>query len=60
MIGLVSKGCLFLFNYFIDMRPTLMSPFFVKTCFFDKKWTHQRWAHVNKIINKERQPLVHI
>ena len=41
----ITKGCLFLFNYFIDMRPTLMSPFFVektrkKTCFFDKKWTH--------------------
>ena len=28
------KGCLSLFNYFIDMSPTLMSPFFVeKTCF---------------------------
>ena len=30
-----TKGCLSLFNYFIDMSPTLMSPFFVeKTCFF--------------------------
>ena len=43
------KGCLSLFNYFIDMSPTLMSQFFVektcfwnisKTCFFDKKLTH--------------------
>ena len=41
------KGCLSLFNCFIDMRPELMSPFFVKkqvffpskACFFDKKWT---------------------
>ena len=32
-----TKGCLSLFNYFIDMSPTLMSPFFVKkTCFFNK------------------------
>jgi hypothetical protein len=29
-----TKGCLSLFNYFIDMRPEVMSPFFVK------KWTH--------------------
>ena len=30
-----TKGCLSLFNYFIDMSPTLLSPFFVeKTCFF--------------------------
>ena len=44
----IIKGCLSLFNYFIDMSPTLMSPFFVektrffpsKTCFFHKKWTH--------------------
>ena len=37
---ILTKGCLSLFNYFIDRRPTLMSPFFVeKTCFFDKKWT---------------------
>ena len=44
----VVKGCLSLFSYFIDMKPKLMSPFFVektcvwrkKTCFFDKKWTH--------------------
>ena len=35
------KGCLSLFNYFIDMSPTLMIPFFVKkTCLFNKKWTH--------------------
>ena len=28
------KGCLSLFNYIVDMSPTLMSPFFVKkTCF---------------------------
>ena len=25
-----TKGCLSLFNYFLDMSPTLMSPFFVK------------------------------
>ena len=25
-----TKGCLSLFNYFIDMRPEVMSPFFVK------------------------------
>ena len=31
---LEAKGCLSLFSYFIDMSPTLMSPFFVK------KWTH--------------------
>ena len=43
-----AKGCLSLFNYFIDMSPTLMSPILVektcffpsKSCFFDKKWTH--------------------
>ena len=30
-----TKGCLSLFNYFIDMSPTLLSPFFVeKTWFF--------------------------
>ena len=42
------KGCLSLFNYSIDMSPTLMSPFFVKKhvfegkkhVFFNKKWTH--------------------
>ena len=42
------KYCLKLFNYFIDMSLTLMSPFFVKKqvfegkkpCFFNKKWTH--------------------
>merc|ERR1712051_209780 len=42
-----TKGCLSLFNYFIDRSPTLMSSFFVektcfsrkKTCFFNKKWT---------------------
>ena len=41
----IAKGCLSLFNYLIDMSPTLMSPFFVentcffpsKVCFFDKK-----------------------
>ena len=52
------KGCLSLFNYFIDMSPTHMSPFFVertclfpsKTCFFDKKWTHMGGAHIYKII----------
>ena len=33
-----AKGCLSLFSYFIDRRPTLMSPFFVeKTCFSRKK-----------------------
>ena len=33
-----TKGCLSLFNHFIDMSPTLMSPFFVeKTCFFPSK-----------------------
>ena len=32
------KGCLSLFNYFVDMNPTLMSPFFVKkTCFLKEK-----------------------
>ena len=35
---LLSKGCLSLLNYFIDMKPELMSPFFVKkTCFFLQK-----------------------
>ena len=29
-----TKGCLFLFNCFIDMRPTLLSPFFVEKTFF--------------------------
>ena len=28
--ALTSKGCLSLFNYFIDMIPTHMSPFFVE------------------------------
>ena len=45
---LVDKGCLFLFNYFIDRSLTLMSPFFCqknmffkeKPRFFDKKWTY--------------------
>ena len=33
-----AKGCLSLFNYFIDKKPELMSPFFVeKTCFCLKK-----------------------
>ena len=49
-----AKGCLSLFNYFIDMSPTHMSPFFVeKTClfpsktyFFNKKWTHMGGAHI--------------
>ena len=36
-----TKGFLSLFNYFIEMSPTLMSPFLVeKTCFLGKKWTH--------------------
>ena len=51
------KGCLSLFNYFIDMSPTHMSPFFVeknlsfsfKNMFFDKKWTHMDGAHIYKI-----------
>ena len=38
LILLAIKGCLSLFSYFIDRRPTLMSPFFVKkTCFFLEK-----------------------
>ena len=32
----VTKGCLSLFNYFIDRSPTLMSPFFVKKNMFLK------------------------
>ena len=28
ILVLTTKGCLSLFNYFIDMSPTLMSPFF--------------------------------
>ena len=28
------KGCLSLFNYFIDINPTLMSPFFVEKTWF--------------------------
>ena len=28
-----TKGCLSLFKYFIEMGPTLMSPFFVETTF---------------------------
>ena len=44
-----TKGCLFLFNCFIDISPMLMSPFFVKKkhvfflqkhVFSTKKWTH--------------------
>ena len=31
------KGCFSLFNYFIDMSPTLMSPFFVEKHAFDGK-----------------------
>ena len=47
-----AKGCLSLFNYFIDISPTLKSPLFAKkTCFFDKKWTHfsffsVTWFHI--------------
>ena len=52
------KGCLSLFNYFVDMSPTLMSPFFAekhgfflqKHVFFDKKWTHMGGAHIYKMI----------
>ena len=52
------KSCLSLSNYFIDMSPTNMTPFFVeKTCFwrkktgfFDKKWTCMGGAHIYKII----------
>ena len=32
-----AKGCLSLFSYFIDMSPTLMSPFFVKKHVFEGK-----------------------
>ena len=33
----VDKGCISLFNHFIDMSPTLMSPFFVKKHVFEGK-----------------------
>ena len=35
--ALTSKGCLSLFNYFIDMSPTHMSPFFVEKTSFRRK-----------------------
>ena len=40
----LTKGCLSLFDYFIDTSPTLMSPFFAK------KHVFFLWAHVYKII----------
>ena len=51
------KGCLALFDYFIDMSPTHESIFLSKNMFlkekdrfFDKKWTHMGGAHIYKII----------
>ena len=38
-----TKGCLFLFNYFIDIRPTLVSLFFVKKKVFEGK-KHVFWT----------------
>ena len=32
--GVDTKGGISLFNYFIDMKPNLMSPFFVENTFF--------------------------
>ena len=34
-----AKGCLSLFNYFIDMSPTQMSQFFVEKTWFSRKKT---------------------
>ena len=63
----VIKGCLSSSNYFIDMSPMLMSPFFCqKTCFFNLKtcFVNKKNGLINvglmsiKWLNKERQPLV--
>ena len=61
----MTKGCLSLFNYFIDMRPEVMSPFFVKknmffptkTRFFTKNEFINSGFMSKKQLNKERQPL---
>ena len=64
----LSKGCLSLFNHFIDMSPMLMSPFFVeKNMFFflQKHVFLTKNGLINlrlmsiKWLNKERQPLVY-
>ena len=62
---LYDKGCLSLSDYFIDMSPMLMSPFFVeKTCFWREKHvfsTKNGLINVGLMsiewLNKERQPL---
>ena len=61
------KGCLSLFNHFIDMRPEVMGPFFVKKkhVFFLEKhvFSTKNGLIISglmsiKQLNKERQPLV--
>ena len=55
-----TKGCLSLFNCFIDMRPELMSPFFVKKNMFfpSKNGLINSGLMSIKQSNKKRQPLV--
>jgi hypothetical protein len=60
----IAKGCLSLFNYLIDMSPTLMSPFFFEKTRLKKKVLSTKNGLINmgrmsiKLLNKERQPLV--
>jgi hypothetical protein len=67
-IQFVSKGCLFLFNYFIDMSPKLIIQFLSKKHVFEGK--KHVFSTKNgpismglmsiKYLDKERQPLVQI
>ena len=63
-----TKGCLSLFNYFTDMSPTQMSPYFVKKTWFSREKyvfffltkNGLIWVGLmsTKQLNKKRPPLV--